>query len=97
MSTGGFVQHMVTAIKNNKRERKSFDNSFAGTKNGTLYNSDKSRTPNHTPEQIAVAKAAFQIKAAKENRKRKIVLLVSIIAAPLIGYLLFELMTYIIN
>jgi len=97
MSTGGFISYMVTAMKNNKRERKSFNNSFAGTKNGALYNPDKSKTPKHTPEQIAAAKAAFKIEAAKEDKKRKIVLISVIIAAPLLCWLLFEVLGYFIN
>ncbi|BAO54032.1 hypothetical protein [Nonlabens marinus] len=97
MSSAGSIQAMITAMKNNARRRKTSDKSLAGIHAGELYNSDKSQTPNHTPEQIAAAKAAFKIKAIKENRKRRLVLIVTIIAAPLIGYVLFELMTYIIN
>ncbi|KQC33100.1 hypothetical protein AAU57_07050 [Nonlabens sp. YIK11] len=97
MLAGGFIQHMITAMKNNARRRKTSDTSMAGTQAGALYNNDTSKTPQHTPEQIAAAKAAFQIKAQKEKRRRLKVLLITILGAPLLGYLLFKLMTYLIN
>ena len=97
MSSGGSIQAMITAMKNNARRRKTIDKSLAGTKNGALYNPDKSKTPTHTPEQIAAANAAFKIEAAKEDKKRKIVLISVIIAAPLLCWLLFEVLGYFIN
>ena len=89
MSSAGSIQAMITAMKNNARRRKVSDKSLAGTKKGALYSQDQSKTPKHTPEQIAAAKAAFQIKVKQEKKRRKKVFLVTILAAAIICYLIY--------
>jgi hypothetical protein len=95
MSSGGSIQAMITAMKNNARRRKTSDKSFVGTEAGALYNPDKSKTPKHTPEQIAAAKAAFKLVAKKEATKRKMVLISVIIATPLVCWLLMEVLDFL--
>ncbi|SCY16910.1 hypothetical protein SAMN05192588_1480 [Nonlabens sp. Hel1_33_55] len=97
MLAGGFIQHMITAMKNNARRRKTSDKSLAGTESGALYNNDWSKTPKHTPEQIAAAKAAFQIKVKQEKKRRNKVILVTILAAAIICYLIYLALNYFIT
>lgn len=97
MLAGGFIQHMITAMKNNARRRKTTDTSMAGKEGGSMYPTDARKIPKHTPEQVAAAKAAFKITARQETKKRWLVLAITIICSPIIGYLLFRLMNYLIH
>jgi|GEM_PF-6980176 len=96
MSSGGSIQAMITTMKNNARRRKTSDKSMAGMQAGSLYASAKNQ-PKHTQEQINETKAAFKIKAAQENRQRKLILISVIIAAPIVCYELFEFLGYLIH
>ncbi|WP_194851304.1 hypothetical protein [Nonlabens antarcticus] len=90
MSSGGSIQAMVTAMKNNARRRKTSSKSMVGVKAGALY---KKGTYNvqHSTEKVEAFKKAYREKAVKENRKRRFLLICVITLTPFLCYWIVQL------
>ncbi len=98
MGFGGATLAMVTAIRNNKKllsnrkaHRKNYSKLKAAYTEGILQK-------NYTPQEIHVAKQKIRKQAEKQKQKSRLVLIITIITAPMvfymIGYLLFQLMKF---
>jgi hypothetical protein len=90
MSSGGSIQAMVTAMKNNaalKKSRIKFKGLDAGS---NLYNG-KIKEKRFTPQQVQAVKDAYQLEVKTARAKTIATFIITVILVPIILYGLIQL------
>ncbi|WP_405352385.1 hypothetical protein [Nonlabens sp. Asnod3-H03] len=98
MSFGGSAQAMVTAIRNNKKllsNKKTRLKNYSKLK--AAYTAGVSQK-NYTLQEVENAKRKIRKQADKDKRKSLLIIIITVIAAPIvfygIGTLLYEIMKF---
>ncbi|MEN8816435.1 MAG: hypothetical protein ABF274_06140 [Nonlabens sp.] len=90
MSSGGSIQAMITAMKNNAALKKS-RLKFKGLDSGSSYYNGKIKEKRFTPQQVQAVKDAYQLEVKTARRKTIATFIITVILVPIFLYGLIQL------